>query len=168
MCIPTVDTPFSSDKGGVGRSAGPGRLGDAGGGFITAPRLAGTEVAARASQVSWWPAAAFALHPVQTQAVTYVVQRYAMCMKLGRADCAVHASATLAFLEGNSRLALRLWQQGLQVSPQHPEMHYGLGLVLEQVGEPAPAQDEFELACRLGNAGACAALESGARPVPRS
>lgn len=90
----------------------------------------------------------------------------AMCTKLGRSDCALHASATLAFLEGNSPQALRLWQQGLQVNPRYAAMHYGIGLVLERAGQPALAGEAFTEACRLGAHEACLALSSVARPVP--
>lgn len=90
-----------------------------------------------------------------------------MCSRLGRTDCALHASAMLAFLQGDHRVAAGLWQRGLQANPRHPEMHYGLGLALEHLGESAAARDEFDLGCRLGSQGACQAL-AGARPVPGS
>lgn len=45
--------------------------------LLRAPRLSGTRLSRQAGAVAWWAAMVFALHPVQTQAVTYVVQRYA-------------------------------------------------------------------------------------------
>ena len=45
--------------------------------------------------------------------------------------------------------AIEHWERALQIEPDSAEVHYDLGLALEQTGQPEDAIEHYEQALRL-------------------
>jgi cellulose synthase operon protein C len=53
------------------------------------------------------------------------------------------------FQNGQTERALAMLRQARNLEPEHPEIHYHLGVVLAQAGQKAEAQDELRTALKL-------------------
>lgn len=84
----------------------------------------------------------------------------------GRAGRALHAEAVARYLSFDLDGALALWERSLALVPGDADARYGRALALSAKGRLDPAQDEMQLACRLGSSRACASLRAGTRDRP--
>ena len=72
----------------------------------------------------------------------------------------LNALGNVLDLQGETRLALAVFERARDADPDNPLAHFNLGAMLERVDRPAQARESYERACALAQASGAPSLEA--------